>query len=159
MITEKHKQVLEIIAKNLEGKDINWAIVGSTSLALQGVDITPNDIDILTDKEDSFKIQECLKEYVVEPVAYKESERFISYFGKFKIEGLDVEVMGDLKNKIPDSDLWTETSRLSAKKTIDYKGLKINVINLEQEYEAYVKMDRKEKAKLIKKALQKSSAH
>lgn len=155
MIPKNIIKALKVILEKLRNKNINWAIVGSTNLTLQGVDIEPHDIDILTDKEGAFSIGDVLKEYAVKPIQYKESDRFKSYYGLFKIQDVEVEIMGDLQSKIPKSSLWTETSRLSAKVFVKFQDLKIPVISLEQEYKAYSKMGRSQKAKKIKEALDK----
>jgi len=155
MITDKHFKALRILVDRLSNKNITWAIVGGTNFALQGVDVKAKDIDILTDKEGAFAIGEALKEFAVQPVKYSENERFNCYHGKFKIEGVDIEVMGEIENKIPVGDLWTETKGFSEKIFIEYKGLRIPVISLKQEYYAYTMMGKTEKAKKIKDVLDK----
>jgi predicted nucleotidyltransferase len=61
VISRKFIRVLKIISKKLENQKIKWVLVGSTSLALQGVNIKPKDIDILTDDEGVFKFNEIFK--------------------------------------------------------------------------------------------------
>ena len=84
----------------LNGKipsSIKWAVDGSTSLALQGLDVMPQDIDILTDSEGAYRIQEVLKDYAVRPISHTSTDRYDSHFGTFNVNGTMVEVMGDLK--------------------------------------------------------------
>lgn len=157
MIPKNNIKTLKILVKKLSNKKINWAIIGSTNLALQGVDVTANDIDILTNKEGAFLIGKLLKEFTIKPIEYKESERFKSYYGLFEINNIKIEIMGDLQYKIPKGDLWSKKSRLSKKIIIKYQGLNIPVISLEQGYIAYSKMGRIEKANKIKEVLDKNS--
>lgn len=154
MISQNILQALKIITEKLSDQKINWVLIASANLALQGVDVEPKDIDILTDKEGAILIGQVLREYAIEPVRYMETKRFNGYRGKFEINGAEVEVIGELKNKIPQGDLWTETKSFLEKKWIKYEGLKIPVINLEQEYHAYQKMGKLDKAEKIKKTLQ-----
>ncbi|MFH1209224.1 MAG: hypothetical protein V1663_00335 [archaeon] len=153
MLSNNHIKALRILVKRLSNKKINWALIGSTNLAIQGINIKAHDIDILTDKEGAFKINKALKDSEIEAVRYKKSEKFCSYYGLFKINSIKIEVMGDIKNKIPKGDLWSETSRLSDKLLINFNNIKLPVISLKGEYYAYSKMGRKDKAEKIKERL------
>jgi len=70
-------KVLKIILGKLKNKKIKWVVVGSTSLALQRVKISPKDIDILTDKEGAFKINEIFKNYQAKPVRFSQRKFFL----------------------------------------------------------------------------------
>lgn len=78
--------------------DVTWAVDGSCALALQGLDVTPHDIDILTDAEDAYRIEEIFQEFSVQRVKYGETEEWRSHFGIFSINSVKVEVMGDLQS-------------------------------------------------------------
>jgi hypothetical protein len=52
-----------------------WAINGSTSLVLQGIDLKPNDIDILTDRDCAYEIQEIFNDFMLEPVIHSSNGR------------------------------------------------------------------------------------
>ncbi len=96
MLNPTFVEVLKLISENIPS-NIKWAVDGSTSLALQGIDVTPRDIDILTDHEGAIGIQESLKKYNVVPISHSSNEKYDSYFGTFKVKGIRVEVMGDLR--------------------------------------------------------------
>ena len=89
------EKVVLILAKKLKGQP--YAIRGTASLVLQGIEMNVDDIDIVCNKKTALACNDLLKEYLVEKVAYKESEKFKSHFGKFEIEGVPVEVMGEWK--------------------------------------------------------------
>lgn len=73
-----------------------------------------------------------------------------SHFGALEIDGLKVEIMGDLRKKV--NDIWEEPVDLDRyKKYVVVNEMKLPVLDLEYEYQAYLKMGRKEKAELIKK--------
>ena len=147
---------LEIIQKikNRIDEDTKWAVIGSTGLFLQGVDVEPHDIDIITDRKGAFKIGEEFREHVKKPVEYSENGRFRSYYGKLEIKGIEVEVMGELEKKV--RGRWDGIEKLE--KMIvekDIQGNLIPVIRLEKELEEYNKMGRTEKADKIRKKLEK----
>ena len=95
MLNPTFVEVIKLVSENIPS-NIKWAIDGSTSLALQGIDVTPHDIDILTDHEGAIRIQESLKKYNVVPISHSSNEKYDSYFGTFKMKGIKVDVMGDL---------------------------------------------------------------
>ena len=66
-------------------------------MALQGVDVFPADLDISIDKSGAYEIAKLFKECVVTPVSYKKSQRYRSHFGELRIEGVKVEIMGNLR--------------------------------------------------------------
>ncbi|RLC78340.1 MAG: ribonuclease III, partial [Chloroflexi bacterium] len=76
-----------------------WAIAGSTASALSGLPITPHDIDIITDKKGARAISRRLEEFVILPLDWRENEQYASHFAQFKVEGVKVELMGDLRVK------------------------------------------------------------
>ncbi len=102
MISNEFKEVLKLLAKKF--KSIKWAALGSTNIALYGIDFSPADIDILTDMDGIKKIDEILKKFQVTPFSYGEKGQFRSYIGKFKIKGIEIEVMANFE--IKDKDKW-----------------------------------------------------
>jgi hypothetical protein len=132
-------ETLRIIKEKLKDTEIRWVLVGSLSLALQGITLEPNDIDILTDKEGAFEINKLFKEYEVKPVRFKRSEHLESYLGEFRINGVKVEVMGDLKEK--DRNSWKSLSdRLVSPKIVEIEGMQIPVSKLEEQLKSYEKI-------------------
>jgi len=95
MISRSYKKILKFLAKSFN--NIPWCVVGTTALALRGIDVNAKDIDILTSKEGARKMQDILKAFVVLAIEHSDNGLFCSYFGKFKIDTIDIEVMGDLK--------------------------------------------------------------
>lgn len=158
MLTKERLDALRTITKRLSGSGINWAVYAGTNLELQGVDIKANDIDILVcTKDDTLRAGEILKKFETEPIKRVEKENYDAYEGKFKVNGIEVQVIGELINKIPGEDLWSETKRLSARKTIIVSSMRIPVISLTQEYNAYLKMGKLEKAEKIFETIQRKT--
>lgn len=153
-------EALKVIYRKLKDKKVKWVLVGSLSLALQGVDIEPKDIDILTDKEGAFKINKLFKECEVKPVKFGRfkiggRELFKSYLGEFKIKGVKVEVMGNLKEKWGRE--WKSLhKRLISPKIIEFEGMKLPVSSLEEQLKSYSRLGRKKdsiRVQKIKEAL------
>jgi predicted nucleotidyltransferase len=143
-------KVLERVSKFLKGKRIRWAIVGSTTLALQGIEIKPKDIDILTTKEGAYKISSILKEYEIKPVKFRRSKIFSSHFGRFLIDGIKVEVMGGLKGKI--GGKWVSlTGRLKRLEKVKVGNIRIPVPRLKDQLEVYSKINRKKNLERVRK--------
>ncbi len=150
-------RVLEFIINKLQVKDLNWVLVGSSNLYIQGIKIIANDIDIISTKLDILKIEKVFNEYSQKKIIYSATEKYRSYFGKLTIENIQVELIAELEFKTPDG-IWLKSISLENKKFIDYKGYTIPVNPLENELLFYEKMNRendKLKIKLIKKHLEK----
>lgn len=149
MLPEQHLKVLIKIYDKLNGTNINWVITGSTAFAIQGIPLIPNDIDIQTDKDGAYQIEECFKEFIVRKVCLSSNGKISSHFGCLEINGVKVEIMGDMQKNI--NDTWEEPVDLEKYKTyITLQNMKLPILNLEYECEAYMKMGRIEKAMMLK---------
>jgi len=122
-------------------------------LALQGVEVTPRDIDFVTDKQGAFKIRELLKDYEIKKVELTKTEKFSSYLGKFRIEGLEVEVIGDFQAKTSKGK-WTESFKPKRKITLPLEEMKIPASPLDVELKAYEILGRAERVQKIRETLE-----
>jgi hypothetical protein len=143
-------RALRIIVKQLQGEDIRWTVMGSVSLALQEVDVIPNDIDILTDEQGASKIGTLLKEYEVKPISFSRTDLFESFYGLYYIEGIKVEVMGDLRVRL--DGIWMSLSnRLKTPLLIQFDSMSIPVSYLGDQLLFYEKLNReKDKERILK---------
>ena len=144
MLNSTFVEVIKLISENIPS-NIKWAVDGSTSLALQGINVTPHDIDILTDREGVIRIQESLKNYNVVPISHSSNEKYDSYFGTFKVKGIKVEVMGDLR--VFRSGKW---STLQNPSTVDIvntnlEGVSIPVVSVKSQTESGYLIERLKK--------------
>jgi hypothetical protein len=140
-------------------KDTQYAIRGTASLILQGYDMNVDDIDILCDKETALKCNDLLKNQLIKKVKYKKSEKFRSYFGKFKVNGIQVEIMGEWEIKQRSSKLaeqWTKPFNASKDevRNIKVKSKKVKVTKVETELKVFASMGRWNAFHKIKKQLQ-----
>jgi hypothetical protein len=155
MLPEKYLRVLHEIYNKLKVLNINWVITGSTSFIIQGIPLKSNDIDIQTDKEGAYQIEECLKEYSTSKVCLLSNGKISSHFGCLEIDNIKIEIMGDIQKYV--NDTWEEPVNLEEhKRYITLDGMNLPFLDLEYEYKAYLKMGRVEKAMLLKEYISRS---
>jgi len=153
----KTLDVLEELRDLFEKNNVYYVIGGHTGLIIQGVDLEDdNEIDICTTKQDAYKINELLKDFVEDPLEYKELEHFKAYWGIFNIKGVKTEIMGDPQIKT-ETNGWMGLPKENITQT-NFRGKKINCFTLESEYNYYnnsvAKKERNKKiAEKIKKVL------
>ncbi|MDR1705161.1 MAG: hypothetical protein LBS19_10840 [Clostridiales bacterium] len=158
MLSEKHESVLRILYNLFINEDMTWALTGSTAFCIQGMLLVPDDIDIQTDHAGAYRINELLKPYVKQPVSFSTStsKHIRSHFGRFEIDGVLVEVMGDIQKKLYNG--WEKVTDLKPIiHFINYKGMKLPVLSLSYESAAYRKMGRVERAEEIDRFIYKTS--
>jgi hypothetical protein len=152
-------KVLKEIVNRLEDKPIIWVLTGSLGMALQGIPIQVHDIDIQTDKDGAYEIERCFAEYVVEPVRYSESERICSHFGVLEIDDIKVEIMGNIQKRLGDWS-WEKPVKVEHyRRWVEVGGMRVPVLSLEYEYQAYRRLGRDEKAEILQSWLQKGTSH
>jgi hypothetical protein len=123
-------------------------------MALQGMDFEVHDIDIQTDQSGAYEIEGLFSKHVVKAVYYKVSDRIRSHFGVLEIDGIRVEIMGDIQ-KLLHNHTWEEPINIERfRHWISFEGMNIPVMSLEYEHQAYRRMGRFEKAEKIKKWLE-----
>jgi hypothetical protein len=127
-------------------------VTGSFGFALQGVPIEPNDIDI-KDKKGDYEIESLFCEFVIKPVRFSSAEKIRSYFGTLMIDGIEIEIMGDIQKRLAEG-VWEEPVDLKQyKRVVEIEGVQVPVLSFEYEYQAYLKLGRIEKAKMLRKWL------
>jgi protein tyrosine phosphatase (PTP) superfamily phosphohydrolase (DUF442 family) len=149
-ISPAHLETLMLILDRLEGHSIDWALTGSLGQALQGLPVTPRDIDLQTDEIGVHAVTDLLSEWVVTPVFFKEGERARSWFAALSVGGMPVEVMGDIQHRLPDGG-WDEPARLAnARRWVALDGRYVPVYSLSAELPAYEALGRTERADLLR---------
>ncbi len=144
------RSVLREINARLSNQSVNWVVTGSFSFALRGVPIRPNDIDLQTDARGAYKIERLCSSYVVLPVTWTESDRVRSHFGRLSIQGVTVDVMGDLEKCLPNGE-WEDPPDLERhKRVILVDGMQIPVLSLAYEAAAYEKLGRTARARQLR---------
>lgn len=153
MIEPAFSAVLHKLYNELVGSGVNWVVTGSLSFALQGLPLTPHDIDIQTDAAGAYEIERRFSSYVTRKVAFSSAERVRSHFGAILIDGITVELMGDLQKRLED-DTWEDPVDLdSQKRFVAFEEMDVPVLSLEYEAQAYQKLGRHERAQMLQQAL------
>ncbi len=145
MLPEKHKRALKKVHARLSGSDVNWAVTGSVSFCLQGVPLTPNDIDIQTDETGAYEIEEAFSDRVIREVKFSSTDRIKSHFGAFELEGVTVEIMGGIQKYYEGK--WEDPIDIDCyKKFVNFKGIEVPVLDLSYEAKAYRRYGRIKRA-------------
>lgn len=129
------------IAKKIKGGQ--YAIRGTASLLLQDIDMVVDDIDIVANKKTALLFNKVLKEYLVEKVEWQESDKFKSYLGKFIVDGVAVEIMGEWSIKTPKGN-WSEVFDASSDEVVEMEinGQKVKITKTETELKMFSDMGR-----------------
>lgn len=151
------------IAETLSGSQ--YAIRGTASLFLQGIDMNVDDIDIICDKSTALLCSDLFAANCKQQVAYRESDKFRSWFGKFETNGIPIEVMGEWEIKLKSKKLkvcaigasasggknekleieeWGEVynARPEHITTVELQSTKVNVTTVETELRMFAQMGR-----------------
>jgi len=158
MVPKEFVEVLKFIIHKFKGQKINWALTGSSALALRGIKIKPGDIDIVTNKTGAYKINKLLKKYEIKSVKLSKTDKLSSHFGKFKIKGILVEIIGNFRQRLENGS-WSKPTSLKHKEIIKFDDLEIPALGLNYEYKFYLRnsknLKRLKEARKIKEYLNK----
>jgi hypothetical protein len=142
-------QTIKEIAVRLYKLDIDWTLVGSVNHLLQGLDVKPNDIDIIISYKDLEKTKILFSDfdYKIEELSNKEAQEM-----KFKMNGFDIQFCFDY----PHGKYHKQRSRYDSIVMLDIEEIKIPAFKLEIEAECYDLTNRKEKADKIREFIKKN---
>jgi len=141
------------LTQKLKYMSEKWAIIGSFGQVLQGVNIVPNDIDIITTKEGVLKIQSIFKEFVIQKVSYSTTDSMRSYFGVIEINFCKIEFFGEIENLLSNNSWEAHIEWEKNITEIIIGKIKVPVITLEYELIVCNKLFNVERAALIENKL------
>lgn len=148
-LDERYLEVLETLSTTLDRRSVTWALTGSTSFALQDVPLTPNDIDVQTTESGAYEIEELFSEQVINPVSFSESDAIRSHYGALELNGVRVEVMGALQKRRTDGTWESPVDITEHRRFVDIVDIRIPVLSLQYEAEAYERLGRSARAALL----------
>jgi hypothetical protein len=123
----------------------------SESQRQKGISIDYHDIDIQSNGDGVYAIERALSEFVIRPVQWSSTACIRSHFGALRIEGIQVELMGDVQHRLADGR-WDEPVEIARQRRwVSYGNLALPVLDLAYEYEAYLKIGRTETAALLRR--------
>jgi len=146
-LPETHASVLCRLVDELEG--VTWALTGSTSFALQGVPVDPDDVDVQTTAHGAYEVEERFADRVVDPVTHSSDDGIRSQFGALSLDGVRVEVMGGLQKRTggewaPPTDIETH------REYVPLGDWRVPVLSLAYEADAYERLGREKRARLLR---------
>jgi hypothetical protein len=142
--------VLRLIADQLCGTPITWAITGSCALALQGLPVAVHDIDVRTTAKDAYALEALFHCYQKRPVTFASTGTVQSHFGALEINGVQVEIIGDMQHRLADGT-WEPVMDMNRFKVgLRLGDIALPVMSLPFLYEAYRLLGRVDKVAVLK---------
>ncbi|GAB4157156.1 MAG: hypothetical protein Fur003_0800 [Candidatus Dojkabacteria bacterium] len=119
MEREKILKAIKVIAKRLQNTDTRWVFRASTSLFIHGIELIPNDIDLVAHPDDYDQVVNALNEFIVAP----KQPHGDTFKTGFNINDVECELFG--------------TNNFQQVVPVEFEGLPLPVYTLEAEYEYY----------------------
>jgi hypothetical protein len=142
VLSPPHRHALEVVSERLLGWDLPWAVTGSVALALHGLDVACRDLDLVTTAARARELEAAFDAEVVEPMALSSGSGLRAHRGMLRIDGVPVEILGDVQNPLPDGG-WTEPPDIDAhRQWVTVGRWRCPVLSLEYLGEAYRLMGR-----------------
>lgn len=143
------------VLTHLQQLSDKWFVMGSYGLKLQGMDISCDDIDIVTSSTDAAWLRRELQREFEEVLGdNSHGDRFRSTFVRFMVNGYRVEIQGNLEAKT--GNQWISTYASARPIIVNFKGRQIPVLSLTDSSRTYALFGREkdlQKALLIERYL------
>lgn len=147
--------VLIDIASKFNKEGIAWAVGGSLLLYFYDILEEPKDIDIVIAPEDKEAVFQILKSNGEELATKEVSNYKTGVFGKFNVDGIEVDIIGDFYIKVSNGYYLHPFSSKDLK-IVEKNNQKIYLDSLENWLSTYEAMgDPKKRVELIKQFLEK----
>lgn len=146
MITKEFRDAIKIIHEKLEKNNIKWALIGSTNMAVQGINVTPRDMDIVVQLKDLSRIQEIFSGYRASAMRkLKPMTQEPGWEVRALIKKVFIQFLGE-------RDTGEYVSKLLANELIEVKidRIKVPCFTLDAEAKCYSETNREPKARLIR---------
>ncbi len=145
------------LLERLKGSEVRWVVIGSLNHALQGLEVQPRDIDIMTDEWGAHEIERLLNEYVTRSVGYKEEDGIRSHFGELTIDGVKVELIGDMEVR-SEGGGWSTLLEDDDIRYVAVGDVEVPLRSLEQKMRANLRLGRKERAERLRELIENQSS-
>ena len=140
------KETLVFVAKKLSEAKLKWALIGSTNLELQGMDVVPKRIGIVMRDFNKEKVQELFRDCKIIKsfvLPNGEGEEII-----YLADGNEVQFCFEYAH-----GFYVEFLKKEKFEIVELGGQKIPCLKLEDEANGYEYLGRKEKAEKIREFL------
>lgn len=143
------RAMLSGLANVLNDHNIPYHLVGSASLALRGLPVEVHDMDLEMSIDAAYRFQDLFAAHATLPVGWRESQDIRSHFGRFDIDGVQVEVMAGLERRRAEPNQGWAPSFQSTHDSVELDGVPIPVLTLEEEMLATLRRGRLTHAALM----------
>lgn len=129
----------------MQEHNLKWAVIGSTNMCLQGMDVEPQDLDIIVELETLDKLKNIFADYEIAEKKQLKPGLPVWEF-QVKIDDVEFQFIGE---KLETAEY---IKHLLANEIVEFEncGLKIPCFTLEAEAQAYEETNRQHKADIIK---------
>ena len=141
--------LLSQIAKELNEKNVTWAVGASVLLYFKGITSEFNDIDIMIAEEDVETVKEALLSFGKMQAPNPNVEYKTKYFLEFQIDGVDIDVMAGFIIIDNGGEYYFPLYKEHIKEFTEIDGIKIPLQSLEEWRTFYQLMGRYEKVNMI----------
>lgn len=142
-------KTLSFVADRLSDHNITWGVGGSLLLSFYKIIDKPNDIDILVDERNATKLNEIMSS-VGKPKEALSSNPFRTiYFSKYRINGIDIDVMGGFAIQHDEGIYKISLQQESIVTHKKINGVDIPLCSLEDWYILYWLIPNKQKKALL----------
>jgi hypothetical protein len=135
--------------------DVTWAVTASGNLGLRGLPVDPGDLDVKTDEPGAYAIADAFSEAVLEPVeppGSNDADWIRSHYGRLRLAGVDVDLVGDAL--IHRDGEWQATAPVAShREYVAVDGVEVPVMSLEYERDGYALRGDDERLAVVEGAL------
>lgn len=141
--------LLSQIAKELNNRNVTWAIGASMLLYFKGITFEFHDIDIMVSEEEFDIAKEILLSFGKMQPPNPNNKYRTRYFGEFNVDGVDIDVMAGFIIVDKDKEYYFPLKRETIKDFTEVNGISIPLQAIEEWHTYYKLMGRTEKVKMI----------
>lgn len=146
---ENKLTILSHIAKELNQKNVTWAVGASMLLYFKGIISEFHDIDIMVAEEDVEIVKEVLMSFGSIQTTNPNVKYKTKYFLEFIVDGIDIDVMAGFIIINKDKEYYFPLKKENINDYTEVNEVKIPLQSLEEWRNYYELMGRDEKVKLI----------
>ena len=120
--------------------DVDWALTGSMSFALQGVPVDPSDVDVQTDEPGPAPSRQPSRTASSTPSSTSRAS------GSGRTSAVDVEIIGALRKRREDGTWELPVDVTRHRRFVTWRDREVPVLSLSYEADAYERLGRTERA-------------
>ncbi len=152
-ISVAHVAALRELVAAMPPEEHKWAVTGSAGLRLQGVPVDVHDLDVQTGRAAAEFLVERIADRVRTQLHHRRSKAVRAWFAVLDLAGVTVEVMAEISKRLPNGSWERPIDVAAVRSWVEVAGLRVPVVDLAHEANAYEILGRAEKVALIRRVL------